>query len=76
MKLIGENETGAYLAEVEQGGRIPAMYNETEEFGTWLFLMTGLDEVTLVEHNELTEETVFNFAGRIKLDFLTRGFRG
>ncbi|MGI6617624.1 MAG: NHLP bacteriocin export ABC transporter permease/ATPase subunit [Saccharofermentanales bacterium] len=69
VKLIGENETGrrTLIAEVEQGGRIPAMYNETEEFGTWLFLLTGLDEVTLVEHNELTEETVFNFAGRIKL---------
>lgn len=71
VKLIGENETGrrTLITEVEQGGRIPAMYHETEEFGTWLFMLAGLDEVTLIEHNELPEETVFNFANRIKLSF-------
>lgn len=69
VKLIGDNETGrrTLIAEVEQGGRIPAMYHETDEFGTWLFMLAGLDEVTLTEHNELPEETVSDFAGRIKL---------
>jgi NHLM bacteriocin system ABC transporter ATP-binding protein len=69
VQLIDENETGrrTLIAEVEQGGRIPAMYHETEEFGTWIFMLVGLDETTLVEHYELPKETVADFADRIKL---------
>lgn len=69
VQLIDEDETGrrTLIAEVEQGGRIPAMYHETEEFGTWMFMLVGLNETTLTEHNELLKETVADFADRIKL---------
>jgi len=69
VQLIDENETGrrTLIAEVEQGGRIPAMYHETEEFGTWIFMLVGLDETTFIEHDELPKETVADFADRIKL---------